>query len=90
MDLLRHVREHHPEIRVLMITGYGTIELAVEAMRRGAAHFITKPFDNRELLSEVERHGLAEVRVHRGDFPAVLKLCNAGVVASGSFKSGGR
>ncbi len=57
MDLLRHVREHHPEIRVLMITGYGTIELAVEAMRRGAAHFITKPFDNRELLSEVERHG---------------------------------
>ncbi len=57
MDLLCHVREHHPEIRVLMITGYGTIELAVEAMRRGAAHFITKPFDNREILSEVERHG---------------------------------
>ncbi len=57
MDLLRHVREHHPEIKVLMISGYGTIELAVEAMRRGAAHFITKPFDNREILSEVERHG---------------------------------
>lgn len=57
MDLLGHVRDHQPGIRVLMITGYGTIELAVEAMRRGAVHFISKPFDNREILVEVERQG---------------------------------
>ncbi len=68
MDLLSHVRDHHPEIKVLMMTGYGTIELAVEAMRRGAAHFITKPFDNQEILAEVERHGreaLVAERVRR-------------------------
>ncbi len=57
MELLRHVRDRQPEVRVLMITGYGTIELAVDAMRRGAAHFFAKPFDNREILAEVERHG---------------------------------
>jgi DNA-binding NtrC family response regulator len=57
MDLLAQVHRHRPEIRILMITGYGTIELAVEAMRRGAAHFLTKPFDNREILAEVERQG---------------------------------
>jgi DNA-binding NtrC family response regulator len=57
MELLRHVREHRPEVKVLMITGYATIALAVEAMRLGAAHFITKPFDNSEILAEVERLG---------------------------------
>jgi DNA-binding NtrC family response regulator len=57
MDLLAHVRERLPEIKVLMISGFGTIELAVEAMRRGAAHFLTKPFDNQEVLAEIERHG---------------------------------
>ncbi len=57
MELLKQVNERLPDVKVLMITGYGTIELAVEAMRRGAAHFITKPFDNAEILAEVERHG---------------------------------
>ena len=57
MELLRHVREHRPEVKVLMITGYATIALAVEAMRLGAAHFITKPFGNAEILAEIERLG---------------------------------
>jgi DNA-binding NtrC family response regulator len=46
-----------PDARVVLITGFGTIELAVEAMRRGAAHFITKPFDNDEVLSAAVRYG---------------------------------
>ncbi len=57
MDVLRHLREQRPEVKVLVITGYGTIELAVEAMRLGAANFLVKPFDNQEILAEVERHG---------------------------------
>src|SRR3954454_1344035 len=57
MELLRHVREQQPETRALMITGHGTIERAVEAMRLGAVHFMTKPFANEELLAEVERLG---------------------------------
>jgi DNA-binding NtrC family response regulator len=76
MALLDHVREHHPGTQVVMITGFGTIELAVEAMRRGAAHFITKPFDNREILAEVERHGqeaLAAERVRKMSFAGAGK-----------------
>jgi DNA-binding NtrC family response regulator len=57
LDLLVRVRERRPEIRVLMVTGFGTIERAVEAMRHGAANFLTKPFDNAEILDEVERLG---------------------------------
>jgi DNA-binding NtrC family response regulator len=57
MELLHHVRERLPEVRVMMITGYGTVELAVEALRHGAAHFLTKPFDNQEILTEVKRQG---------------------------------
>jgi len=46
-----------PETQIVLITGFGTIELAVEAMRRGAVHFITKPFDNDEVLQTILRHG---------------------------------
>ncbi|MCK5378089.1 MAG: sigma-54-dependent Fis family transcriptional regulator [Acidobacteria bacterium] len=57
MELLAETRRRWPTVRVLMITGYGTIELAVEALRNGAVHFLTKPFDNEEILAEVDRHG---------------------------------
>ncbi len=57
MELLAECRRRWPTIRILMITGYGTIELAVEALRNGAVHFIAKPFDNDEILAEVGRHG---------------------------------
>ena len=57
VDLLRRVRRQWPEIRVLMISGYATSELEAEAMRLGAAGFVAKPFDNAEMLAEVERCG---------------------------------
>ena len=57
MELLRETRRMHPDVRVVLITGYGTIELAVEAMRQGATNFITKPFDNEEILTDIQRNG---------------------------------
>ena len=57
LELLRRVRERWPEIRVLVISGYRTPELEARAMRLGAAGFLAKPFDNAELLAEVERLG---------------------------------
>jgi len=57
VELLAFFGRHHPDTRVVLITGFGTIELAVEAMRRGAAHFITKPFDNDEILDAIGRYG---------------------------------
>jgi two-component system response regulator HydG len=44
IDLLKHTRALKPEADVVMMTAYGTIELAVEAMREGAYDFVTKPF----------------------------------------------
>jgi DNA-binding NtrC family response regulator len=57
VELLGILRRRYPDIRVVLITGFGTIELAVEAMRRGASHFISKPFDNEEVLQAVSRYG---------------------------------
>jgi DNA-binding NtrC family response regulator len=55
MDLLRWVREHHPETAVIMITAHGSEKIAVEAMKLGAADYLPKPFDNDELELVVER-----------------------------------
>src|SRR5688572_26080394 len=43
LDLLPYCREHRPDTSVILITGYGTVETAVEAIRAGAFDFLTKP-----------------------------------------------
>src|SRR5688572_30505424 len=48
LDVLREVKTRSPDTEVLVITGYGTVEKAVEAMKLGAADFITKPFSSEE------------------------------------------
>jgi two-component system response regulator HydG len=55
MELLRNVKAASPDIQVILITGYGTIELAVEALREGAYDFIAKPVRKAALLRTVER-----------------------------------
>ncbi len=54
-DLLAHCRKNHPGMAVVMITGYGTVETAIEAIRHGASDFITKPLIDEELLISIER-----------------------------------
>jgi len=44
LELLKHIRTGYPQIAVMMLTQYGTIETAVEATRLGAMDYITKPF----------------------------------------------
>lgn len=55
MDVLRETMKLQPECRVMVITAFGTIENAVEAMRIGACDYITKPFTADELEILVER-----------------------------------
>ena len=57
MDLLGALREQLPGTRVILVTGFGTIELAVSAMGLGASHFVTKPFDNEDLLASIRQFG---------------------------------
>jgi len=57
LDLLDRLRKSHPAVRVVLVTGFGTIDMAVSAMHRGAAHFVTKPFDNEDILQALKRFG---------------------------------
>jgi len=54
LELLNEVKERWPEIPVILLTGWGSIELAVQGMRLGATDFITKPWDNQQLLSSLK------------------------------------
>ena len=53
IDLLAELRAHDPQLSVIMITAYGTVENAVKAMQSGAANFVQKPWDNEKLLADV-------------------------------------
>jgi DNA-binding NtrC family response regulator len=53
MDVLADIRAHDPQLSVIMITAYGTVENAVRAMQSGASNFIQKPWDNEKLLADV-------------------------------------
>jgi len=55
LDVLRHVKDLAPMTEVLVMTAYGTIETAVEAMRNGAYDYIQKPFAEEELLVKIDR-----------------------------------
>jgi DNA-binding NtrC family response regulator len=55
IDLLGKMKEKNPETEVIIITGFGSIGSAVEAMRKGAYDYITKPFDLDELLLRVKK-----------------------------------
>jgi DNA-binding NtrC family response regulator len=55
MEVLRQVRESRPGIRIIILTAYGTIDLAVEAMKLGAVDFIQKPFVPEQIRERVAR-----------------------------------
>ncbi|MFG0284432.1 MAG: sigma-54-dependent transcriptional regulator [Phycisphaerales bacterium JB039] len=55
LDLLREIGRKHPAVVVIMLTGYGTIEAAVEALRRGASDYLTKPLVDSELRISLQR-----------------------------------
>ena len=55
IELLKRVREHHPQVTVVVLTQYGTIETAVEATRLGATDYVTKPFHVEEFRTKLER-----------------------------------
>lgn len=64
LDLVRHVRENFKDTEVMMITGYPSIEGAVNAIKTGAEEFLAKPFTDEELLSAVQR-ALDKLKVRR-------------------------
>jgi two-component system, NtrC family, nitrogen regulation response regulator NtrX len=75
LDVLARIREAAPDLQVVMISGHGTIDTAVEATRRGAFDFLQKPLDTDRLLvtlrNVLERKGLSRsVEVLRSEVEA--------------------
>ena len=55
IDLLRAAKEIHPDVEVILMTGYATADTAIEAMRNGAFHYIMKPLKAEEVVNLVEK-----------------------------------
>ncbi|HAY21783.1 MAG TPA: DNA-binding response regulator, partial [Desulfobacterales bacterium] len=72
IELLEQLKQVYPDLPVIMMTAYGTVEKAVEAMKKGAFDYILKPFKNEEILLTIAkalelRHLLTENRRLRHD-----------------------
>ena len=63
VDLLEAIVARWPEVPVILLTAHGNVGVAVEAMKKGAADFLLKPFDREEILFTVRKH-LAAARHH--------------------------
>ena len=54
LELLAHIRQEYPHMRVIMITAHGSVQHAVRSMKSGAIDYIPKPFSTNELLDRVQ------------------------------------
>lgn len=66
MKFLANVKEKHPQLPVIMVSGYGTMDSAIEAVKIGAFDFIEKPFSKKRLLLSIE-NALKEIVAQRPD-----------------------
>lgn len=71
LDVLAEVKRRTTDLPVIILTAHGTIELAVEATKRGAYGFLTKPFDDRELVSKIAS-GVEQIRAKRDNGSAAV------------------
>lgn len=83
IELLRHVQRTQPEVPVIMMTAFGTIKTAVDAIKLGAYDYLAKPFDMEELRSVVR--GAAEERKVRRTNQRAAAEVEAQVLESGTL-----
>ena len=89
LDLVRHIRENFKNTEVMMITGYPSVEGAVEAVKTGAEEFLPKPFTGAELLSAVQRV-LAQARLRRFGDAAPPFLLSPALASPDASRGGGQ
>lgn len=56
LEILKTIKEKHPELKVIVVTGYKSVETATEAVRLGASGYIVKPFKAEEILNMAKSH----------------------------------
>jgi two-component system response regulator HydG len=76
LDLIRHVRQNCADTEVMILTGYATVEGAVEAVKSGAEEYLAKPFTDDELFSAVGR-ALEALRRRRAARPRAVRTPDA-------------
>ena len=86
LEVLEAMRRDDPETAVILLTAYGTVEGAVEAMRKGAAHYLLKPLVNPDELRLAVRRVLEERRV--ADEAATLRQATEAVFPFGEIIAG--
>jgi len=84
LDLLAEIKSTTPDIAAVVITGYGTTDMAIKALRAGAHDFVTKPFSIEELMAAIE-HALSQSRLLRENIR--LKALVPVLEASQRFRS---
>jgi FixJ family two-component response regulator len=73
MDLQVELNKADYHLPIIFITGHGDIPMSVEAMRKGAVDFLTKPFDDEELLQAVEK-AIEKGRQTRAEYDEILDI----------------
>ena len=81
LTLLREIKEIDPDYPVVVLTAYGSIESAVEAIKQGALDYITKPFEEEKIIMTVERsirfsELVEEKRIHREELAEFFDFNN--------------
>jgi len=99
LDWIIEVRENYPDLPIIIITGFGDVPIAVEAMRRGADNFLTKPVNMADLevflrksleIGTLRRRQLIDKRLAKrdhtyfGESPAMQKILSLATIASGN------
>jgi DNA-binding NtrC family response regulator len=86
LDLLEQLRRARPTLPVVLITAFGTVDLAVQAMRAGAADFVTKPFAIEVLLLALERVRRGRVRVEEASTMPEAEIVDGVVARSAAMR----
>ena len=82
LEVLEAIKRIAPDIEVIMTTGYGTIETAVSAMKKGAYDFVQKPFNLDEILNLIEK------ALEKGELKAIIAVYEASKAIFASIKLG--
>ncbi|MFC1703556.1 response regulator [Candidatus Omnitrophota bacterium] len=55
IEILRQIKSNNPKIKVIMVTGYKSVETATEAVKAGASDYIVKPFNSKDILDTLKK-----------------------------------
>ncbi len=56
LDILKEIKTKYPQVKIIMVTGYRSVETAAEATRLGASGYIVKPFKSQDILETLKRN----------------------------------